>query len=336
MCRSLLIREGAEAPAHDFAAVYHVHEGVRVKQAEIALELDEIGAAEIAVNHMPLLALVKPLAQDRGTAAVKFVYNEFADRFLALRYNENGLVRTEAVHNQVDQVALYGNDQDGIDREPHLFEGDERRECDATVHNHDQRAEAHLRVLVKDHAYDVAAAAGGSAPEDEADGKAVNDARENRIYHEVRHKPSPALRNLHPAAEFRRLGTDNLPGKNHGSVPPHGLQDPGEEENEDCGENRLEAESGAEDPGPDKKQRDVHADRIVGNAPRPYGIENVGKAVCTARGQMVWVHEHHVANGEKGAAENDKEIGYDFLPGFCRKVFHILNPFISDLYNNYL
>ena len=90
---------------------------------------------------------------------------------------------------------------------------------------------------------------------------------------------------------------------NHGVIAPESLYQPGECENQDGGEDGLEAELRTENPGADEQQRDVHTDGVVTDFPGPDGVQHVGKAVRAAGCEEVRVDKHHVADGTKEAAD---------------------------------
>ena len=80
------------------------------------------------------------------------------------------------------------------------------------------------------------------------------------------------------------------------------LPKPSEKEDEDSGNHSLGSETRPENPGSNEEQRNIHADGVETDFPRPHGVEDVGETVCAAGGQQIGVYKHYVTYGKKKTA----------------------------------
>ena len=87
-------------------------------------------------------------------------------------------------------------------------------------------------------------------------------------------------------------------------ISPESLYQPGKCENQNGGKDGFEAEFRTEHPGANEEQRDVHADGVVADFPRPYGVQHVGKTIGAAGGQQVGIDKHHVTDSKKETADD--------------------------------
>ena len=246
--------------------------------------------------------MVEARAGEDSTAALQVVDDIVAHLIHLVGDDERRLVRLEAVHDEVDDLALDGNQDDGVDRQADLLEGNEGGERNAGIDNQHEGAEGNLGVFVQDHGDDVAAAGSGAGLENEADGHAVDDASHHGVQEIVGTEKLLAVRNLHKTMEAFAAVQDAL--MNDRVVPPRRFQQPCEEENQDGGNHGLDTEARTEHPSADKQQGNIHADGVIAYLPRPNGVEHVGKAIRAARCQQIGVHEHHIAHREEETTQN--------------------------------
>ena len=302
---ALFFRDRFEAFSHDFGAVDDVDEGGRVDVVEVVFELDHVGAVEGDVDHITFSAAVKALAHEEGTAAVKVFEDKLPHGFHVVGHDIDGLVALQTVHNQVDDLAFDVDQEDGIDGQTDLFEGDEGGEGDDGIDDHHEGAEGDFRVFVDDHGDDVAAAGSGSRSENQTDSDTVDEAGHHGVQEVVGHEEEFAVRNLYHVGH---TGGFHDAFVYHGVITPESLYQPGECEYQDGGKHGFETELRTENPGADEQQRDVHADGVVTDFPRPDGVQHVGKTVGAAGCQKVRVDKHHVADGKKEAAGNQQQV----------------------------
>ena len=118
---------------------------------------------------------------------------------------------------------------------------------------------------------------------------------------------------LHHVEAFDGVGHNGAVVDDGVIAPYPALDGIGEAEDEEGGDDGFDAELGAENPGADDEQGDVHADGPDGDFATPEGAEDVGQTVSAARGHEVGVDKHHVAYGEEGAAKDKQHVGKDFL-----------------------
>ena len=279
---------------------------------QVALELHHVGTVESHVYHLALVALIEACAHQQGAAALEVVEDIVAHSLQLVGDDEHGFVALHTFDNEVDNLALNEDDDDGVDGQAYVAESHEGAQRDDAVDNHHQGAEANLGVLVQYHADDVAAAAGGAAAEYHADGHSVNKAGDNGVEEVVWHEPAPVVGYLNHGDALDG-SVDNLAVEDNRVVAPQGLKDICGHEDEGCGEDGLETELGTENPGAYDEQGHIHADGVEGYLPWPHGIQYVGDTICAAGSHQVGVDEHHVADSEQNAAANEQQVGPQFF-----------------------
>ena len=106
------MRERHEAVAHHFSTLNHVDECVRVDAAQNQLQLHQIGAIEVGVNHLTLLSFKQSRANKTRSTPLQIVDNKRSNLVDLIGDDECRLVALDAVDHQVDDLAFYHNQED--------------------------------------------------------------------------------------------------------------------------------------------------------------------------------------------------------------------------------
>ena len=303
--------------AEDLVALHDVDKGVRVDVVEDRAQLDHVGTVEGDVEHLALGALVQSAASDERAATLDVVDDVIADGIGCVGDDKHRLVGLHAIDDKVNDLALDKDDDDRVDGKAYVTKGHEGAQGDDTVNDHDEGTERYLGIFVDNHRDDVRASAGSSRAENHADGHTIDNTGHNRVQEIVGVEPASVMWNLDHRLDHRGIdGFYNITVVDDRVVAPSALKHKSEYENQRCRNNRLDAELGSQHPSADDEQGNVHADGVERNLPRPKGIEHVREAVGASRGHQIGVNKHHIANSEQQTADDEQDIGQQFLPQF--------------------
>lgn len=112
----LLFRESLEAQTHYFGTFDDVDESVGVEMAKVGFKLDEVGTVKGDINHFAFLTLIEAETGEASTSTFEFVEDEVFDFVDAVGDDENGLVCGKTFDDEVDNLAFYIDEDDGVYR----------------------------------------------------------------------------------------------------------------------------------------------------------------------------------------------------------------------------
>ena len=162
-----------------------------------------------------------------------------------------------------------------------------------------------------DHADDVAAAGGRSRFEYHTDCDTIDCSGNQGVQEIVRHKEAVGVLNLDQCLHEVGVAAGNV-GKDtvvyQRVITPCGFQNHGGAKDQDCAEDGLQTELRPQNPGAYQQQRDVHADGVKTDTPRPYCVQYVGQTVCSSRCQPVRVDKHHIPDREQHASNKYQKV----------------------------
>ena len=106
------MRERHKTVAHHFSTLNHVDECIRVEDAKVHLQFHQIGAVEVGVDHLTLLAFKQSCSDKTRSTSLQVVDNERSNLVNLIGNDECRLVALDTVDDQVDDLAFYHNQED--------------------------------------------------------------------------------------------------------------------------------------------------------------------------------------------------------------------------------
>lgn len=107
---------------------------------DVRFQSDHFCSRNGGIDHLAFLSCVQADAAKAGAAALDVVDDSLANLLFLIGDDEEGFVALHTFNHKVDDFALDGDEQDGVDGQTYLVEGDKGGERDGRIDNHDQRA----------------------------------------------------------------------------------------------------------------------------------------------------------------------------------------------------
>jgi len=259
----LILWQTTEAFAQNLGTLHDVDKGMGVDMVENRTQLNHIGAVQCDIEHLALSALVQARASDERTAALNVVDDVIAHSFGLIGNDEHGLVGLHTIDHEVDDFALDEDDNNRVDGQADVTEGNKGAQRDDAIDNHDESAKGNLGVLVQNHRDDVRAATSRARAENQTDGHTIDDTGNDSIEEVVGMEPAAVVGNLNHRLDHRRVNScRDTSIMDNGVIAPPTLEHKGEQENQRRRYDGLDAELGTQNPCADDEQGDIHADGV--------------------------------------------------------------------------